>query len=257
MKCGLLLVITAMLLCTISQATAKAEDILLLSDQWCPYNCDPSSDHPGYAVEIVREAFQSDGLNVVYRAMNWARSVEETRVGHATAVIGMVIGESTGFIFPHEPIGVSAMGIAVRSDSDFHYAGPQSLDGKVIGLAAGYVFGGDGGAYIRQHQADRARVQIVSGDDALALNLRKLQAGRIDLVVDDANVLAHVLSQFSPDSHVKLAAVVDATPVYIAFSPALADSRALSTMLDTAIRRMRASGRLAEIMDRYGMRDWK
>ena len=127
----------------------------------------------------------------------------------------------------------------------------------MIGLAAGYVFGGTAGTYLKQHLADRARVQVVSGDDALALNLRKLQAGRIDLVVDDANVLAHLLREHGPDSGAKLALTVDAAPVYVAFSPALADAQTLCQTLDASMRRMRASGRLAQILARYGLRDWK
>ena len=257
MGCRLLLVIACWLLCVAGYTPAHGREIVLLADQWCPYNCDPSSDHPGYGVEILREVLQASGSTLVYRTMNWTRSVEEVRVGHADAVIGMTRDEVRGFVFPQEPVGMSALGFIVRSDSDFHYTGPRSLDGHVIGLAAGYVFGGPAGDYIRQNQADRARVQVVPGDEALALNLRKLRAGRIDLVVDDANVLARLLSTVGSADGVKLAAAVDATPVYIAFSPASPDSGALVRNFDAGVRRMRASGRLAEIMARYGIRDWE
>ena len=255
MGCRLLLVITALVLCLAGPAAAR--DIVLLADAWCPYNCDPASDHPGYGVEIMRQALLPAGLTVVYRTVNWTRSVEEVRVGHADAVIGMTKDEVRGFVFPEEPIGESALGFVVRSDSGFHYAGPQSLDGQVIGVAAGYVFGGPAGDYLRQYQADRARVQTVPGDDALALNLRKLKAGRIDLVVDDANVLNHALASAGPHTGLKFAAAVDATPVYIAFSPVAADSHELCALLDSGIRRMRASGELARILARYDVPGWR
>ena len=257
MGCRLLLAITALLFCILGPAPAAAREVLLLADQWCPYNCDPSSDHPGYGVEILREALQASGSTLVYRTVNWTRAVEEVRVGHADAVIGMTMDEVRGFVFPKEPIGMSALGFIARSDSDFHYAGPFSLENRVVGMAAGYVFGGPAGDYIRHYQADRARVQVIAGDDALALNLRKLTAGRIDLVVDDANVLAHLLNSIGPGTGLKLAAAVDATPVYVAFSPVLPDAHALCALLDAGIRRMRGSGRLAQILARYDVRDWE
>lgn len=236
---------------------AAAAEVTLLGDAWCPYNCDPGSDHPGYAVEVARAAFGATGRMVQYRTVTWTRSVAEVQAGHAQAVIGLTHRENSAFVFPHEPIGISALGLVTRDDSTFRYQGPRSLEGHVLGTVAGYGFNGPCGDYIRAHAADRSRVQVVSGDDALEKNLLKLQAGRIDVVVDDANVLAQRLAGMGRDAHLKLVGVTDADPVYIAFSPALPGSAMLAGALDSGIARMRASGELASILARYHLRDWK
>lgn len=36
----------------------KAEEVItLVADEWCPYNCVPNSEKPGYAIEIAQEIF--------------------------------------------------------------------------------------------------------------------------------------------------------------------------------------------------------
>ena len=208
-------------------------------------------------MEVARAAFGASGRSLEYRETTWTRSMAEVAAGHADAVIGLTRREDSTFIFPREPIGISALGLAVTSTSRFRYAGPGSLSGHVLGVVASYSFGGASGDYIRAHQADRDLVQMVSGDDALAKNLRKLQAGHLDIVVDDANVLARALAQLGPHSGLKLAARIEAEPVFIAFSPALPRSLELAGMLDTGIASLRRSGRLAAILARYDLQDWK
>ena len=44
---------------------------------------------------------------------------------------------------------------------------------------------------------------------------------------------------------------------YIAFSPALPESEQLADILTQGIREFRRTGRLEEILARYGLRDWK
>lgn len=253
-----LLLLLAML-CALpgGRARADAAAVTLLADVWCPYNCDPASDSPGYAIEVARAAFAASGRRVEYRVMSWTRSMAEVAAGHAAAVIGLTRREDSTFVFPREPIGISAVGFATRGESTFRYAGPSSLEGHVLGVVASYTFDGPCGAYIRDNAADRDLIQLVSGDDALVKNLNKLRAGRIDIVVDDGNVLARALADPIAGAGLRLAGTTDAAPVYIAFSPALSDSPKLAGVLDSGIARLRASGALAAILARYHLRDWK
>jgi polar amino acid transport system substrate-binding protein len=160
-------------------------------------------------------------------------------------------------VFPEEPIGDSTDGYAVRAGTAFRLEGPQSLSGKVIGTVSGYAFGGEIGAYVEAHKGDRSRVQLTSGDDALAQNLRKLAAARLDVVVDDANVLAHAIARFGFGERIAIADRGEPVPIYIAFSPAGPKAREYGTLLSQGVARLRASGRLAELLARYGVRDWR
>ncbi len=237
---------------------ACADMIALRADEWCPYNCAPDGDRPGYAVEVAREAFAAAGHAVYYGILGWARSVDDARAGRYAGVIGAIADDAPGFVFPEEPIGAAAEGYAVRKGTAFRYGDDaKAFAGKVLASIAGYAYGGAVGEYIEAHKDDRSKVQLTSGDDALAQNLRKLAAGRVDVVVDDANVLANAIAELGLDQQVVVADAGKPGLIYIAFSPAVPKSNEYAAILDRGIVELRASGRLGQILARYGVKDWR
>ena len=231
--------------------------VTLRSDLWCPYNCTPGSDHPGYAVEIAQIVFGEAGYDVDYQLLNWARSIQDVRQGRADAVIGAYQTDVPGFIIPREPIGYSSAGFAVRRGDPFVYADPRSLDGRVLGIVTSYEFAGALGAYLHALRGDKSRLQQMSGDGALAKNLLKLLAGHIDVVIDDADVIARTVNELQLGESVSVSRGRRGAPLYIAFSPAGRLSALYADILADGVARLRASGRLAVILARYGMTDWR
>jgi polar amino acid transport system substrate-binding protein len=252
-----LAVVAAITALASSAAPARAETITLRGDEWCPYNCVPGSERPGYAVEVAREVFAQAGHEVDYQTLGWARSVADARAGLYAAVIGAIPADAPDFVFPREPIGGSAPGYAVRTGTAFRYEGPSSFAGMVLGAISGYAYDGELGAYVEAHKDDRARVQLASGDDALAQNLKKLAAGRVDVLVDDANVLRGTIAELGLGDRVVVADEGEPVLIYIAFSPAVPGAEERAATLSEGVARMRASGRLAAILARYGLRDWR
>ncbi len=247
----------AILLSLASAVPCAARPVLTLrSDLWCPYNCAPDSDHPGYAIEIVRAVFGAAGYDVDYQLLNWTRSLQEVRQGHADAVIGAYATDVPGFIIPVEPIGRSSAGFAVRKQSGFRYAGPQSLDGQVIGIVATYEFGGKLGDYLHSLSGDKSRLQYMSGDGALAKNLLKLIAGHLDVVLDDSVVLEREVAELQLENSLSVSQDSERVPLYIAFSPANKLSPRYADILSSGIAQLRQSGRMSAILARYGLRDW-
>ncbi len=230
--------------------------VTLRSDLWCPYNCAPGSDHPGYAIEIARTVFDAAGYDVDYQLMNWTRSIDEARQCHADAVIGAIATDVPGFILPAEPIGRSSVGFATRLNSPLHYTDPRSLDGEVIGMVATYEFSGPLGDYLHGLKGDKSRIQYLSGDGALTKNLLKLMAGRVDVVIDDGQVLHRLIDELQLGNQVAFTRIYRGVPVYIAFSPACPASAHQAEILSAGIAQLRASGRLAAILARYGLEDW-
>ena len=41
------------------------DEIILVADEWCPYNCTPGENKQGYIVEIAKHALESEGHKVV------------------------------------------------------------------------------------------------------------------------------------------------------------------------------------------------
>lgn len=231
--------------------------VSLRSDLWCPYNCTPGAARPGYAVEVAQIVFNAAGYDVDYQLLNWTRSVEDARLGYTDGVIGAFGSDAPGFLLPHEPIGRSAIGFAVRRGDPFRYTSVHALDRRVLGITATYEFTGPLGAYVNALHGDAARVQYVSGNGALALNLAKLVAGRVDVVLDDSLVMARAIQDQHLSGQVTIGGATPSVPIYIAFSPASPRSPVLAETLSRGIASLRQSGRLAAILARYGLQDWQ
>jgi polar amino acid transport system substrate-binding protein len=229
---------------------AACATITLCGDVWCPYNCVPASDHPGFAVEIAQEALTGAGYRVEYQAAGWARCIEDARGGRINGIIGAIPQDAPDFIFPTQPVGISTDGYAVRRGDDFRFTGARSLEGRVLGMVRSYHYNGEIGDYVARHGNDSSRIEYVSGNDALAKNLAKLLAGRVDVILDDGNVLHHAIATMGLEGQVRIDDGQNPAPVFIAFSPTPQGKR-LAKLLDQGIAALRARGRLAQIMASY------
>jgi polar amino acid transport system substrate-binding protein len=237
---------------------ARADTIRIRADGWCPYNCDPGSDRPGYMIEVAREVFAAAGHEVDYRTSSWMRSLDDARGGRIEAVVGATAGEAEGLVIPAEPLGRTRDGYAMRKgDRPDGAAGPPAFERLVVGAVRGYEYSGPLAAHVRAHGDDPARVQFVTGDDALEKNLRKLASGRVDLVPDDAGRLRAAIRDLGLGGALEVVHEGDPNPLYIAFSPSDPRSPAYAALLSEGVVRLRASGRLAAILARYGLADWE
>ncbi|NFV80934.1 substrate-binding periplasmic protein [Magnetospirillum aberrantis] len=241
----------------VGQGAARADEIVLGADEWCPYNCAAESDRPGYAVEIAREIFAKAGHRVEYRTMPWSRALQECRRGRLTGVIGADHTETPDFVFPALAVAVTDTTFVVRKDNPWRYTGPDSLSQLLLGGILGYSYDGAVGNYVHTNARDGARVDLVGGDTALEMNLRKLVAGRIGATMDAKPVLAYKIKEMGLAGEVAYAGSVDPTENFIAFSPALSKARDYAAIWDKGLAEMRESGRLAQILDRYGVSDWR
>lgn len=231
-----------------------ADVISLRADNWCPHNCDPKAANPGYMVEIARKVFEGAGHQVDYQILNWARAIEETRAGHFTGIIGTSRGDAPDFVFPGIHQGRSVNAFAALATDGWTYAGIDSLKGRVLGVVRDYSYGEEIDAYIKVHLKDPARIQVTSGDNALELNLRKMQKGRINTVVEGEAVLKYNLQLLGLDKDMKMAGADSlADPIFVAFSPANPNSAGYAALLSKGMEELKASGELSNILAKYGL----
>lgn len=250
-------------LCAVAAPAVRADVVSLRSDLWCPYNCDPDSDQPGYVVEIARAVFGKAGHQVDYRLLPWPRALEGVRRGLFSGAIGATVTDGRDLIFGREPVGMQANALALptarlRAGAGFRYTGPESLRSLRLGVAMGYTYdNGPIDAYLREEEAaGSGRVVSARGEDVIAANLRRLMAGQVDAVLDSAAVLSQAITDMGFQSDVTVVEIGEAVPVYIAFSPVDPRASRYVGLLDAGIARLRSSGALAVILARYGVRDW-
>ncbi|MCX8102400.1 MAG: transporter substrate-binding domain-containing protein [Geminicoccaceae bacterium] len=252
---GILWWLVLALLLASAPTVVAAGTITLRADPWCPHNCRPESDRPGYLIELARAIFEPLGHRVDYRAMGWRRTIEAVRAGEIDGAVGAGLEDAPDLVFADEPAGLAVPVIAVRRGEGFTFTGPGSLGDRVIGAILGYEFGGPLEPWLRRHARDPTRIQWVSGIDGAVQNLKKLLAGRIDGMLDDRAVIAHYATELGLRERIELVELGVYQPIGIAFSPAKPEGRIYARAFGEGLRRLRASGELAAILGRYGLVD--
>ena len=234
-----------------------AESIIVATDDWCPYHCDTDDGPEGYAVDLMREIFKAADIDVVYRVMGWERAVEEALEGHVGAVLGASRQWGKGFVFPEEEMAIDFFGFYVQAEDSWQFKGVGSLIGKRIGIPRGYRLDPEFEAFLNAHK-NELEVYRAGREAPAEKNLRLLTTGRVDVILDDVRVVRHVAQSMAVQGLIKYAGDFGFNDkLYIAFSPVNSRSTYYAKLFDEGIGKLRASGRLKEILQAYGLTDWK
>lgn len=231
---------------------ALAQTLTFAADEWCPVNCDPNSDRPGYMVEITKAILEPLGYEIRYQQITWARALLYARQGIYDGVFAGTPEEAPGFIYPEEAQGRYTIGLFVRREDPWRYEGPNSLKDKRAGLIIDYGYGED----IEQPLYLYSEVTLTGGNNALEQNIKILAAGRLDLVVEDINTFYYKAEELGLADQFRLEKTFTQDDLFLALSPAHAHSQDLANALTGGMQRLRQSGELSQIMKRYGLSDW-
>lgn len=245
------------LACALPGPSADAATISIVADEWCPYNCTPGSSDPGFMIEIAQKVLGAAGHTIDYKILPWSRAVDETRKGKFTAVVGAANDDAPDFAFPGSALGLSTTVFAVRKGDPWRYTGPASLAGISVGVIQDYSYEDGFDAYVEANAKDSAKIQVATGEDALGINIKKLEAKRIGALVEDQAVLEYELKQAGKAGTFDVAGDLGESELFIAFSPAVAESKEYARLLGEGVEKMRASGELATLLAKYGAHDWK
>lgn len=260
MKAFLTSVLMAITVFTCTPSGVRAETVTLVADIWCPYNCEPGSEKPGYMIELATKAFSRHGIKVDYKVMPWARAIEDTRHAKYNGIIGAYYSDAPDFVFPQIAQGTCQFAFYVRANDDWVYTGATSLSGRSLGVINDYSYSKELDAYIAAQSSDEKSVQVASGDNAMDINLRKLLAGRLDSFIEDRQAVSYMLSQ-NPDikkTDLKEAGILpdesdENGAIFIAFSPNHPKSEKYAKILADETAAMRKSGEMTKILSRYGI----
>lgn len=249
----------AALLLLLSAMPARAKELVLVADPWCPYNCDPATGREGYMVDVARAVFEPLGYTIIYRLESWTAAKRMVEQGHAHGIIGSTGADEVYAVYPRRALGMYANAIASRIADRFVFAGLESLEPYRLAVIKGYEYGEFLDPYLIANATnpDRVLVQGGFGYNQLSQTLRLLLTGHVDLVVDDRNVLSWTIGRLRIGGLLTQVTVDRPRPVSIGFSAHLPNAQALADQLDSGIDRLRRDGRLAEILAGYGLEDWE
>lgn len=247
-------------LCLVVSPVSAAETnrIVIVADQWAPFNGVPNSAFEGYMVDIARAVFEPQGIDVVYRNVPWKRAIAGTMEGTYTAAIGASKTDGDGLIFPEEELARNRLSFYVKKGSDWKFTGLESLKNVRLGVIGGYDYREWLCRYIAENESDTQKVQVVVGDSPLARNIKKLLLNRIDVVVGNGAAIRWTAKGLGALNKIEMAGQGEKVSYcYIAFSPARNTSKKYAEALDVGVEKLRKDGTLDLILAKYGLRDWK
>lgn len=231
--------------------------VSLRADFWCPFNCEPDAARPGFMVEIAQYALGKYGHTVDYQIMPWNRAIKEVRAGKIDGVIAELKSHSPDLIYPAREAALAVNAFWVKKGTPWRYQGIDSLNGVTLGIIRDYAFGNPLDAYVLKNKLNISRVAMVNGEQAVAQNIKRLVLGRIDVYVEAQAVVRFQAGKDGQADLLESAGILNATPLYVAFSPQRATSAAYARMLAEGVDELRATGKLDNILYKYGLHDWK
>lgn len=234
-------------------APVPGKILTVAADEWCPINCAPGSDRPGIGIELAKRAFEPLGYRVRYITMPWAEALAKARAGKVDAVVGANRNDDPTLIFPVNGISEMSDDFYVLRGNNWRYQGDYTLKGKRIGVVEGYGYGEVVRKAIDANNIIPGAIQAVSGNDALQRNLEKLRTRNIDVLIESKPVMDYNIKSMNLDDEIVWAGGVPQGKVYLAFSPALAQSKERAEQYDAAMRTLRAGKTLEAIYAPYGM----
>ena len=238
---------------------AHAETITLVADNWCPYNCDPKSEKPGFVIEIAQKAFGKHGISIDYSVVPWTRAIEDTRQNKYTAIVAASRTDAPDFVFPSIPQGHMHNAFYVKKGNPWRFKDVDSLASVSVGVITDYTYGDMIDAYISKHKGNLKYIQAISGDNALETNVKKLHAGRIGALIEGQYVMNYYLAEHNLSDTLEIAGLLppsDTDNLYIAFSPQYPKAKEYAAILSKELEIMRNNGELKAILAKYNVSDW-
>lgn len=235
---------------------SAAETIRLRADQWMPYNGDPTTESPGYVVELARRVFTKHGITVDYQTMPWTDALKAAAAGEIEGVIGANPSEAKGLLLPAESIGLPRVGLFVPKAKTWTFQSVPLLREIRLGLIEGYSYWESLDDYA--HKQSAPKVTWFSGDAPLKDGIAKLDRGEIDVMAETVAVWIWTVKSLgkSPGDY-RVAYLHQSEPIYLAFTAQGTRGQRLATLWDTGLAEARRSGELKQILDKYGLVDWK
>lgn len=196
----------------------------------------------GVLVEIATEAFRREGYQLQVRFLPWARALGVAKEGEVDGMVGIWYSSERAQWFNYsKPILANQIGFYRRVDHPVAYKTLNDLRPYTIGTVHDYA---------NPPAFEAAHLHVDEANDDLT-NLRKLAAGRLDLVLVDRAVARFMIERDAPSLRGQLVWIdppVDLMPLYCAISRRTPDAAKKLAALDAGLDAMTRDGTLARLV---------
>ncbi|WP_413207079.1 substrate-binding periplasmic protein [Rhodospirillum sp. A1_3_36] len=163
------------------------QPVTLTTLYWPPFTGQDLPDG-GTSTGIVRRSLEIEGLDTAVTFLPWRRAVDMTTMGYVDAVFPVYGARDRNCVLSH-PFQASVLGFVERVDAPVSWKTLDDLADRPIGVVKGYI---NGETFDRAVEKGTLTVESVVTD---VMNLRKVEAGRLDLAVIDRDLLTFLLTE--------------------------------------------------------------
>lgn len=232
-------------------AIAETQPLHLVANFWEPFTGGPS-DAEGAATELVRMALLRAGYPVEIDVEPWARAINQIHNGHYDGVVAVWRSEErAGFLAFSNAYFTNDIILVARKDKPLKVSGIDDLAGLTVGVGRGY-----------DYSDDFIAAKNFTTDSTLSAeqNLKKLSAGRVDVVVEDRCIARFTMRRkiesfdFERDLEI-LPPELYRLPLYFAMRLDHPQRDAILDGFNRALEEMRKDGSYGRLLARYGVSD--
>ncbi|WP_051711087.1 substrate-binding periplasmic protein [Andreprevotia chitinilytica] len=222
--------------------------ITLSNGEWPPF----FSEHlkgGGIFSRLVVEAYQQQGITVVYGYRPWVRAYSEAQAGEFDGTVGLAPNPErlNSFLFS-DPVVYVEMVFFHRRGRHFSWNTLADLSPYLIGTTRGNFYSDE---FDRLHKAGKLRVDESANEEVF--NFRKLLNGRVDLFPIDRHVGEYLLkTRFTPQEREQLTydhKVFWKAPLHLLISRRAKNGPQLISVFNQGLQKMKSSGEYQRIVD--------
>ena len=248
------LALIGFILLNLPQGVVAQNVVNLAATEFPPY-LGEHLEHGGVMTQIAQEAYERVGYQVNVHYHPWARALALVRIGELDGLVQVWMREERKewllFSAPI-PSANSEVVFYKRKDLNIEFDGKDYLALKpyTIGAGRGYA-DPEGFEKIR----DQLRVEIVTTD---IQNLKKLELGRIDLMIVDKFVAQYLLETQMPESVASfdwLGSALSLESNHMGVSRKAPEARKKLEDFNRGLVLLKQEGRIQGILAEHGLRD--
>lgn len=229
-------------------SAAHSETFTVVSDYWCPYNCDPKADPEGFGLDLLRQSFEAKGIQVKYVLKPWDQALALAESNQVHAIMSANKTDSRKLKFPQYYFSRSTNCFFKRPDDDWSFRGLASLKGKKLAAIKSYSYGRLLDDYFqREHKAIHWGVGI----DPLSLLLAKMDQGEIEIIIEDKHVFEYRQRATNQVDKYIEDYCLPAANIYMAFAPGHPDTKRFMKIYNDRMRVLLKGETYKQIMNRY------
>ncbi len=232
--------------------SVRSETVTLASGEWKPF-LSQSLPNNGIVAQVVKEAFDLEGINVLYEYYPWARAESLSSVGK---VDGTLIWSKNQKREQYHLYSAPVMKISIHffyhQGNPLHWDTLKDLVGRNIGITRSYAYGVD---LLNAIKSGELKGEEATSDEQ---NLQKLVKGRIDLFPMHKEVGLYLIqNELSPEERKKLTyhpKPLTELDYHLMISKNTVNGPELIHKFNRGLSKLRKSGRYKTLVDqRY---DW-